>query len=97
VKRRRNEVDRAKWKERRNDSDGERGGERITHNLTEGRGADPAKKAAAQLFFSAFCAASTLSVLLFAMLILALKLNFAAPRNFTHCAVRKILFRKGKK
>lgn len=36
VKRRRSEVDRAKWKERRNDSDGERGGERITHNLTEG-------------------------------------------------------------
>jgi len=30
------------------------GGERITHNLTEGRGADPAKKAAAQLFLSVF-------------------------------------------
>lgn len=53
---------------------GERAGERITHNLTEGRRADPAKKATVQLFFSVLCAASTLSVLLFAMLILTLKL-----------------------
>lgn len=61
---------------------GGRGGERITHNLTEGRGADPAKKAAAQLFLSVFLPTSsvdhspplpTLSVLLFAMLILARK------------------------
>jgi len=60
---------------------GRRGGERITHNLTEGRGADPAKKAAAQLFLSVLptlggplSAAPTLSALLFAMLILAQKL-----------------------
>jgi hypothetical protein len=47
----RNEVEdeASSWTEkwRRNDRDGgERDGERITHNLTEGRGADPAKKAA---------------------------------------------------
>lgn len=60
---------------------GGRGEERITHNLTEGRGADPAKKAAAQLFLldphrtlgGPLSAAPTLSVLLFAMLILAQK------------------------
>lgn len=53
-------------------------GERITHNLTEGRGADPAKKAAAQLFHSVLSPPpspptppplSALSALLFAMLI----------------------------
>lgn len=47
----RGEVDRAKREERRDGLRcGGRGGERITHNLTVGRGADPAKKAAAQLF-----------------------------------------------
>jgi len=56
------------------------GEERITHNLTEGRRADPAKKAAAQLFLSVFTRCSVdhspilSETLLFAMLILARKL-----------------------
>lgn len=78
----RGEVDRAKREERRDGlrCGGGRGGERITHNLTEGRGADPAKKAVAQLFHPVlsrrsdhFSVASTLSTLLFAMLIPARK------------------------
>lgn len=77
----RGEVDRAKREERRDGLRcGGRGGERITHNLTEGRGADPAKKAVAQLFHPVlsrrsdhFSVASTLSALLFAMLIPARK------------------------
>lgn len=89
----RGEVDRAKREERRDGPRcGGRGGERITHNLTVGRGADPAKKAAAQLFLPVLSrapgrpASPTLSDLLFAMLIPARKRSKQVDEVSRGCA-----------
>lgn len=68
-----------------------RAGERITHNLTEGRGADPAKKVAAQLFRSVLSPPpplSALSALLFAMLISRARGSSDTPKP------RSVVFRE---